>query len=91
MWFFNIVGEEILWRGYIQNRLGKKYSWILISALWIIFHLPFGIGLAVMIMPICFIIPYTFNKTKNTSIGIFVHALYNGPIFVAIALGLLKA
>jgi len=33
MFFFNIVGEEILWRGYIQNRLKSKYSWILCSTL----------------------------------------------------------
>ncbi len=90
MWFFNIVGEEILWRGYIQNRLKGKYSWLIISILWLIFHLPFGIGMVIMLIPICIILPYTFSKTKNTLVGIFIHALFNGPIFVVISLGLLK-
>ena len=40
MFFFNIVGEEILWRGYIQTRLQGKYSWLLCSLLWLLFHLP---------------------------------------------------
>ncbi len=90
MWFFNIVGEEILWRGYIQNRLNGKYSWLLISVLWLIFHLPFGIGMVIMLIPICIILPYAFSKTKNTLVGIFIHGFFNGPIFVIISLGILK-
>ena len=29
MFFFNIVGEEILWRGYIQTRLEVKNAWLI--------------------------------------------------------------
>jgi membrane protease YdiL (CAAX protease family) len=89
MFFFNIVGEEILWRGYIQSRLTGKYSWILCSLLWLLFHLPFGIDLMIMLVPVIIIIPYFFFKTKNTLVGIFIHGIYNGPIFVAVALGLI--
>ncbi len=89
MFFFNIVGEEILWRGYIQNRLQTKNAWPLCSILWMIFHAPFGLDLMVMLIPIIIIIPYIFHKTENTTIGIFIHGLYNGPTFVAVALGLL--
>jgi len=90
MFFFNIVGEEILWRGYIQTRLQGKYSWLLCSLLWFLFHLPFGIDLMIMLLPIIILIPYIFNKTRNTLVGIFIHGIYNGPLFVAIALGLMK-
>jgi len=90
MFFFNIVGEEILWRGYIQARLPGKYSWVLCSTLWMIFHLPFGFDLMIVLIPIVIVIPYIFSKTQNSLIGIFIHGIFNGPIFVAVALGLIK-
>ena len=89
MFFFNIVGEEILWRGYIQNRMTGKYAWIICSFLWSVFHLPFGIDLIIMAMPALLIIPYIFYKRDNTSISIWIHGLYNGPIFILISLGLI--
>ena len=90
MFLFNIIGEEVLWRGYIQSRLRGKYSWLLCSLLWFLFHLPFGIDLMIMLVPVIIIIPYAFYKTQNTLVGIFIHGIYNGPIFVAVALGLIK-
>ena len=90
MFLLNIIGEEILWRGYIQARLQSKYAWVLCSLLWLCFHLPFGLDLIIMLIPIIIIIPYAFHKTKNTLVGIFIHGIYNGPLFVAVALGLLK-
>ena len=90
MFFFNIVGEEILWRGYIQGRMRGKYSWLLCSLLWLLFHLPFGADLMVMLVPVIIIIPYAFHKTGNTLVGMFIHGMYNGPMFVAVALGWIK-
>ncbi len=90
MFFFNIVGEEILWRGYIQTRLTGASSWWLCALLWMVFHVPFGIDLMIMLVPIILIIPYVYSKTGNTLTGVFIHGMYNGPIFVAVALGLLE-
>jgi membrane protease YdiL (CAAX protease family) len=90
MFVFNILGEEILWRGYIQSRLQGRFSWLLCSLLWLLFHLPFGMDLMLMLIPVIIIIPYIFSKTQNTWIGVFIHGLYNGPIFVAVALGLIN-
>lgn len=90
MFFFNIMGEELLWRGYIQKRLQGKYSWLLCSFLWLMFHLPFGFDLIIVLIPVIIVIPYSFYKTGNTMVGIFIHSVYNGPIFVAVALGLIK-
>jgi len=87
MFFFNIVGEELLWRGYVQNRMRSK--WLLCSLLWLGFHLPFGLDLMIMLIPVIIIIPYCFYKTQNTLVGIFIHGVFNGPVFIAIALGLL--
>ncbi len=89
MFFFNIIGEELLWRGYIQTRLQGKYAWLLCSLLWLMFHLPFGIDLMIMLIPVTVIIPYVYAKTNNTLTGIFIHGIYNGPLFIMVALGLM--
>lgn len=90
MFALNIMGEELLWRGYIQARLRGRFAWVAISGLWLVFHAPFGIGLMVPLLPIVLILPYAVHKTGNTSVGIAMHALYNGPTFVLIALGLIR-
>ena len=89
MFFFNIVGEETIWRGYIQNRMTGRYSWVMCAFLWAAFHLPFGLDMIIMASPALIIIPYIFSKTRNTSVGIAIHAIYNGPIFVLISLGII--
>jgi membrane protease YdiL (CAAX protease family) len=89
MFFFNIVGEEILWRGYIQSRLGGPWSWLICSFLWFLFHLPFGFDLMVILAPVMIIIPYVFHKTGNSMTGIFIHGVYNGPMFIMVSLGFL--
>lgn len=93
MFFFNIVGEEIYWRGYIlprQELSSGKSAWFVNSVLWGIFHLSFGIDLLILATPALLILPYAVSKTKNTTVGIFIHAFFNGPIFVLISLGILK-
>ncbi len=90
MFFFNIVGEEILWRGYVQKRLQGEKSWLLCSFLWMLFHVPFGIDLMIMLIPVIIIIPYVFYKTQNSLTGIFIHGVYNGPLFILVSLGLIQ-
>ncbi|POR01498.1 hypothetical protein AU468_08010 [Alkalispirochaeta sphaeroplastigenens] len=90
MFCFNILGEELLWRGYIQKRLSARYAWPLCSLLWFLFHLPFGGDLMIILLPITIIVPFVFYRTRNTAVAIFIHGMYNGPIFVAVALGLVS-
>jgi len=90
MFFFNIAGEEALWRGYIQSRLPGKYSWLFCSLLWLMFHLPFGIDLMIMLIPVILIVPYAFSRTRNALVGVFIHGIYNGPLFLAVSLGLVE-
>jgi len=73
-----------------STRLRGKYSWLLCSLLWLLFHLSFGMDLMIMLVPVILIIPYAFHKTKNTLVGIFIHGIYNGPLFVTVALGLIN-
>jgi membrane protease YdiL (CAAX protease family) len=93
MFFFNIVGEEIYWRGYLlprQELSNGKSAWFANSVLWGVFHLSFGIDLLILAAPALLILPYAVSKTKNTTVGIFIHGFFNGPIFILISLGILK-
>jgi membrane protease YdiL (CAAX protease family) len=91
--FFNIAGEEFMWRGYLLPRqvsaLGK-YAWIFNGLLWAIFHLGIGWRIAIVLLPIEFIVPYVVQKKQNTWLGIIIHGLYNGSGFIMVALGLVS-
>ena len=91
--FFNIVGEELMWRGYIlprQELTFGKFAWLINGLLWTVFHLFFGFHLLILLLPSLFIIPYVVHRRQKTLIGIIVHALLNGPSFILVSLGLLK-
>lgn len=91
MFFFNIFGEELLWRGYILPRqelaLGQS-AWMLNSALWFVFHVAFGIDLLILLLPILIVLPWCVQKTGNTMVGIWIHGLMNGPMFILVSLGI---
>ena len=91
--FFNIAGEELLWRGYLLPRqvsaLGQS-AWILNGFLWAIFHVGIGWRIAIVLLPIEFIVPYVVQKRQNTWLGIIIHGLYNGSGFVMVALGVVS-
>ncbi|MBW8332678.1 MAG: CPBP family intramembrane metalloprotease [Prolixibacteraceae bacterium] len=92
MFFFNIFGEELMWRGYILPRqeisLGNS-AWFFNAVLWVLFHICFGIQLLILLIPILFILPWAVQKTQNTWVGIYIHALVNGPSFIMISLGII--
>ena len=91
-WIFNIMGEEILWRGVILPRQEisfGKYAWLLHGLCWGLFHIAFGWQLMVTLIPILFIQSYIVQRRKNSWIGVLMHAGINGPSFVAISLGLI--
>jgi hypothetical protein len=74
----------------VQYRLVGKYRWQLCSPRWLLFHLPFGTDLPIMLILEVIIIPYAFSRTQNTPARIFIHGIFSGPIFVVIALGWVK-
>ena len=89
-WIFNIMGEEILWRGVILPRQEVsfgKYAWMIQGFGWGLFHIAFGWQLLITLLPILFILPYIVQKRKNSWIGVLIHAAINGPGFIAISLG----
>ncbi len=91
--FFNIIGEEMMWRGYLLPRMELalgRYAWLVNGALWAIFHIPFGWHMVLMLLPILFIQPWIVQRRGNTWIGVVIHGLLNGPSFVMISLGIIE-
>jgi membrane protease YdiL (CAAX protease family) len=93
MFFFNMYGEELLWRGYVLPRMevGKgKVAWLINGSFWLVFHFCFGLQLIILLLPILFVLPYAVQKTGNTNVGIVIHTILNGPMFVLISLGIIS-
>jgi membrane protease YdiL (CAAX protease family) len=90
----NIVGEELWWRGFIQPRQEPVFgagTWVVQGLLHGAFHFSFGLGVMFILWPALFSIPWAVQRTRNTSVGMLVHAGINGPGFLAVTLGLLPA
>ena len=77
---FNIISEELWWRGYIlprQELENGKYAFLVNGVLWSFFHLynwwtiPFR-------LPRQWMLPFVVQRTKNTTPGIFMHFISNG-------------
>lgn len=90
--FFNYVGEEILWRGYLypfqEKELGR-YAWIFNGILHGVFHLYFGWAVLAF-MPIFFAIAFVYKKTRNVSVVILMHLLLGAPTDFLLALGIIQ-
>ncbi|MCD4729613.1 MAG: CPBP family intramembrane metalloprotease [Bacteroidales bacterium] len=89
-WIFNIMGEEILWRGVVLPRQEisfGKYAWLIHGFGWGLFHIAFGWQLLITLIPTLFVQSYIVQKRKNSWIGVLIHAGINGPSFIAISLG----
>jgi membrane protease YdiL (CAAX protease family) len=90
----NIVGEELWWRGFIQPRQEPVFgrtTWLVQGLLHGLFHFSFGLGVMFVLWPVVFSIPWAVQRSRNTSVGIIIHAGVNGPGFLAVTLGLLPA
>jgi membrane protease YdiL (CAAX protease family) len=80
LFFLNVVGEEILWRGYLwprQELTHGKYTWIVHGLLWTSFHL-FAPYNAVMVLPGALFMSYITQKYQNNTIFLISHATLNG-------------
>ncbi|MDL5513038.1 CPBP family intramembrane metalloprotease [Arenibacter sp. M-2] len=88
--FFNILGEEFLWRGYILPRqelqLGK-WAWFVQGIFWTFWHLPMGLDLILVSFPIFFILPAVAQLRQNTTIAILIHTVFGAFGFMALAFG----
>ncbi len=90
--FFNIVGEEFWWRGYILPRQEARFgrwAWLVNGTLWAFFHAFRWWSLPGMLI-ICQIIPFLSQRVKNNWPAIALHFLTNGlGIVVTVVMQLL--
>lgn len=91
-YFFNVVGEEFLWRGYLfprQELTHGKNTWIVHGLLWTGFHL-FAPYNALMVLPGALFMSYIVQRYKNNTIFIISHAVMNGIPMVGIIQGIIN-
>jgi len=91
-YFFNVLGEEFLWRGYLfprQELTHGKYTWVVHGLLWTGFHL-FAPYNALLVLPGALFMSYIVQRYKNTTIFIISHAVINGIPMIAIITGILN-
>lgn len=91
-WFFNIAGEELLWRGYLlprQEAAHGERAWVIHGAMWALWHVYWKWNL-LAIAPIAFAIPFVVQRTKNTWVGIIAHGIANFIPLIAIIAGVIS-
>ncbi len=79
-YFFNVVGEEFLWRGYLfprQEIIHGKFTWIIHGLLWTFFHI-FAPYNALMVLPGALFMSYVVQRTRNNTLFLIGHAVLNG-------------
>lgn len=84
MLFFNITGEELLWRGYILPRQEKVYgkkTWLIHGIMWALFH-GFKYWDVISLLPVCLAISFVAQKSKSIWPGFIAHYLINGIGFI---------
>ncbi|MCX7747734.1 MAG: CPBP family intramembrane metalloprotease [Clostridia bacterium] len=78
-WFFNIFGEELLFRGYLLPRQEMKYgkhAWIINGVLWTLWH-SFWRWQLIPLFFTCMSLSFVAQKTQSTLPGIIVHGVLN--------------
>jgi len=90
-YFFNVVGEELWWRGYIfprQELVHGSRTWIVHGLLWAGFHLftPYN---ALMVLPGALWMSWIVQKQKNNWIFFIAHAAMNGLAMIRIISGIM--
>ena len=93
LFFFNNVGEELYFRGYLlprQELAVGKWAWLVQALLWNAYHLFFYPWYLVFGLSLTLVIPFIAQQTRNTWTAILMHGLLNLPLtllMVSVALG----
>lgn len=86
MLFFNIIGEELWWRGYIlprQEKVHGRWTWAVNGLLWLLWHVAFYPWQVFALLPICLILPFIAQRRQNTWTAVIIH-LQNGIVLLLI-------
>lgn len=86
MLFFNVVGEELWWRGFIlprQEIVHGKWTWVVHGLLWCGFH-AFKWWDLFGLLPVCLLVAFSAQKTKSTTVALITHFLFNGLALILV-------
>ena len=89
LFFANIVGEEVMWRGALLPRQELTYgerAWIANGSGWLLFHAAFGPGMMVLLAPLIYAQAWACQRSGSTTVGIVIHGVVNASGFLATAL-----
>jgi membrane protease YdiL (CAAX protease family) len=78
--FFNIIAEELWWRGYIlprQELTHGKYAFLVNGVLWSLFHMFKWWAVPLMLFR-NWMEPFVVQRTNNTTPAIIMHSISNG-------------
>jgi membrane protease YdiL (CAAX protease family) len=90
--FFNVIGEELWWRGYIlprQELTHGKWAWVIHGLLWNLFH-AFFYWRMIALLPITLAVAFVAQKRKNTWPSIIAHFGANSMTLYYLAVGALR-
>lgn len=85
LFFFNMFGEELYWRGIIlprQELVHGRYTWLVHGLMWNLFHLPFYPWYLIYGLPITLGVSFVAQKTGNTWFALLMHAIANITITI---------
>ena len=93
--FFNIFGEELLWRGYLlprQELVHGKWTWVVHGLLWTGFHIFWAPNLGSLLAraPTYLALAFVCQRLGNTWPGIIAHFVGNSPVLVLIVSGVVR-
>jgi len=91
LYICNILGEELLWRGYVMPRqelVFGKSAWLVNAMLWLLFRWSIGLPAMVMILPTTLVVPWIVQRRQNTWVGILIHGVFNAMGFIVTVTGL---
>lgn len=92
--FFNILGEELWFRGYLlprQELTWGRFTWIYHGVLWSLFHVPIYPWTVIYLLPTTLAVSFVAQRFQNTWAGFIIHYLGNGILaLVPIAMGVLQ-
>jgi membrane protease YdiL (CAAX protease family) len=89
-YFFNIMGEELWWRGYIlprQELTHGQRTWLVHGLFWTAFHL-FSPYNALMVLPGALWVSWIVQRRRNTWIFVITHASLNGLAMIRLVGGI---
>ena len=93
--FFNVVGEEFWWRGYIlprQELAHSTHAWLVHGLLWGAFHF-FKWWEILALLPVTLTIAFISQRLHNNTPGLIVHYIFNGisfAVFVLLVAGVVE-